>query len=101
MSNEEYFVEYGLHGHMLFKVCEASGRLPPSYRFIKHDGQTTVEVTVGEEGPVEAGPYEHRWQSKSEAIDARFMKFLPNWFEFKVWEASDFKSMTPTLHFYC
>jgi len=101
MSNEEYFVEYGLHGHMLFKVCEASGRLPPSYRFIKHDGQTTVEVTVGEEGPVEAGPYEHSWRSKGEAIDAWLMKYLPNWFELKVWEASDYKSVTPTLHSYC
>jgi len=29
------------------------------------------------------------------------MKYLPNWFELNVWEASDFKSMTPTLHFYC
>jgi len=101
MSNGEYFVEYKLHGHMLFKVCEASGRPPPSYRFIKHDGKTTVEVTVGDEGPVEAGPYEHSWRSKGEAIDTWLMKYLPSWFELKVWEASDFKSMTPTLHFYC
>ena len=67
MSNGEYFVEYGIHGHILFKVCEASERPPPSYRFIKQDRKTRVEVTVGDEGPVQAGPYEHSWQSKGEA----------------------------------
>ena len=101
MSNGEYFEENGLHGHILFKVCEASGRPPPSYRFIKHDGKTRVEVTVGDEGPVQAGPYEHSWQSKGEVIDAWLMKYLPNWFKLKVWEAIDYKSQTPTLHSYC
>ena len=51
------------------EVCEASGRPPSSYCFIKHGGKTRVEVTVGDEGPVEAGPYEHSWRSKGEAID--------------------------------
>ena len=84
MSNGEYFVEFGLREHLLFKVCEASGRPLQSYRFIKHDGKTIVEATVWDEGPVQAGPYEHSRQSKGEAIDAWLMKYLPNWFELKV-----------------
>ena len=43
---------YAVLGHMLFELCRATGRPPPSYDIKQEKGKYTVDVTVGNEGPV-------------------------------------------------
>ena len=55
---------YVILGHMLFELCRATGRPPPSYDIKQEKGKYTVDVTVGNEGPVRGSTHVNCMEAK-------------------------------------
>ena len=95
---------YVVLGHMLFELCRATGRPPPSYDIKQEKGKYTVDVTVGNEGPVRGSTHVNcmeALEAKGKAIMAWIDRFLPDWEE--IWDTcdKDSKNWPTSLYSYC